>query len=153
MSFKKIIFGLWLAFAVAGLSSIVFGASGILAMRQLEYERDRIAANMEKLRQINGELEGALQSLRTDPDAVTVYARELGFAASTQERFIRVAGLPAASRRTAQAGNLLKSAEPAAVSDNAIRVFAALVGLFVLIGFAASGRRWPRRRKADLDRL
>ena len=153
VSVKKIILALWLVFAIAGLSSVVFGPSGMFAMHQLEYERDRIAANMEKLRLINGELEGALESLRSDSDAVTVYARELGYAASPEERFVRVAGLPAAGRRTAQAGNLLKAAPPRAVSDNAIRVFAGLVGISVFIFVVSARIRTSRRRRPFADRL
>ena len=152
MNAKKLIFIVWLVFTVAGLSSIVFGKSGILAMRKLEAERDRIAANMEKLRAINGELEGSLSALRSDPDALSVYARELGYAASSEDRFIRISGLPAASRRTAQAGNQLKAVRPQSVPDNAIRLFALLTGIAVFIFLVLSSMRPPRRRKHSFHR-
>jgi len=147
MDARKIIFVVWLVIIVAGFSSIVFGKSGIFAMWKLETERDRIAANMEQLREINGELEGALDNLRSDPDALAVYARELGYASTSDDRFIRISGLPAAGRRTAQAGNLLKAVRPNTVSDSDIRLFAALVGLSVTAFILFSRFRPPHRRR------
>jgi len=101
---------------------------------------------MRELRGLNEELEGALGTLRSDPDALSVYARELGYAASSEERFIRVSGLPAAARRTSPAGNLLKAVRPEAVPDEGIRVFAALSGIAALIALLPLKPKSRRRR-------
>jgi cell division protein FtsB len=148
VNLRKIILILWSVFIVCGIASVMFGRSGIIAMRQLECERDRLAANMDKLRTLNGELEGALAALRSDPDAVSVYARELGYASSSDERFIRIAGLPAASRRTAQAGNLLKTTVPWSLSDDGIRLIGAIFGVFLCVASASAGIRASLRRRS-----
>ncbi len=145
MNLRKLVFAAWTVIAVTVFASVAFGKNGILAMRKLESERDRIASNMLELRRLNGELEGALGSLQSDPDTLTVYARELGFSSSDDDRFVRISGVQAAPRRTTPAGNLLKAVRPDAIPDDWIRTIALLSGLCVFVVLLS--RQKPRRSR------
>lgn len=66
------------AFVVASLAIFFFGDSGLTAYRsRSQYERS-LAANVEDLRQRNGELQARLQLLKTDRESIVVMAREIG---------------------------------------------------------------------------
>ena len=56
-------------------------------------ERQKIMENLEKLNTINQELEGTMDALLYDPEAIRIRARELGYG-ETSERFVRIVGLP-----------------------------------------------------------
>lgn len=152
MNAIKLAFALWTVVAVSSLTTLFFGDGGVLALRKLEAERDRLAKNMEDLRNLNSELQGTLGELRSDPDVLTVYAHELGYAASDSERFIRIADANPASLSAARAGNLLAATRPKALAASAIRVIAATAGLcvFVLL-FRMKGKlngpSWSIRRR------
>jgi cell division protein FtsB len=143
MKLQKPLIALWAAFVLSCLISIVFGESGIIATSRLEAEKERLAENMTALRRLNGELEGSLQSLTSDPDALTLRAREMGYSAASDERYIRIPGLAASQRRTAQAGNYLRAAYPAAIPDSSIRIIGTVSGvlLFVLLTLRERRRR------------
>ncbi len=145
MRYLRFAFSVWVAVAVYGSMAITVGRTGIIAQRGLETERDRLAANMEELRAINGELEGSIIALRTDADTITVRARELGYG-RPDERFVRIVGVPAAGRRVATAGNLLTAVRPVGIPNSTLRVIAIVAGLstYGLVSMAGLSRR--RRR-------
>ncbi len=145
MRYLRFAFSLWVAVAVYGLMAITVGRTGIIAQRGLETERDRLAANMEKLRAINGELEGSIVALRSDADTIAVRARELGYG-RPDEQFVRIVGVPAAGRRMATAGNLLTAVRPVGVSNSTLRIIALISGLSTY-GFATMAGLSRRRRR------
>jgi cell division protein FtsB len=127
MKYLRFAFSVWVAVAVYGFASITFGRTGILAMRRLEAERDRLSANMDRLRAINGELELSVVALRSDADTISVHARELGYGRD-DERFVRIVGVPAAGNRAATAGNIVAAVRPDGVSAGTLRIISALAG-------------------------
>jgi cell division protein FtsB len=152
MNAIKVAFALWTVVAVSSLTTLIFGNGGLLALHKLEAERDRLSENMEELRHLNAQLQGALGELQSDPDVLTVYAHELGYAASEDERFVRIAEVSSAPRSAARAGNLLRAVRPTAFSDSAIRVLAATAGLILIVllfrpAIRSSGRAWSIRRR------
>jgi len=88
----KYLFALWTGILIYALFSVLFGAGGLSAYRQLQAELVRQEANIESLIMINSELENTVNSLLYDRDTLAVFAREQGYA-SRQERFIRIVGL------------------------------------------------------------
>ncbi len=144
MKYLRIIFSVWVAVAVYGFASITLGKTGILSMRGLEAERNRLASNMEKLRAINGELEGSIVALRSDADTISVRARELGYGRD-DERFVRIVGLPAAGMRALAAGNLVTAVRPAGVSAPVLRIVATLAGAIAYTLLSVASARRKRR--------
>jgi hypothetical protein len=138
-----------MAAAVYALFSLFSGTMGFSAYKQLSLERDKQRANMEALQQINKELEGAMDALRYDSDAIAVYARELGYG-SEDEHFIRIVGLPGAKKQRIMAGQLILSRVPEALPDRTIRIISISAGLAVFICLAISDflkfRRSPNGR-------
>jgi cell division protein FtsB len=140
---------LWTATAVYVLFSLFSGTMGFSAYKQLSLERDKQRANMEALGRINKELEGAMDALRYDSDAIAVYARELGYG-SEEEHFIRIVGLSGAKKQRITAGQIVLSRVPEALPDRAIRIISISAGLAVLICLGISDflkfRRSPNGR-------
>lgn len=143
MNWEKPLFALWFGFVLSCLVSIVFGESGVIATGKLEAEKARLAENMAALSRLNNELEGSLHSLSSDPDALTLRAREMGFSAAPDERYIRIPGLAATAKRSAQAGNFIQAAYPATMPDSIIRIIGAVSAILCLIILTL--RRNPRR--------
>jgi cell division protein FtsB len=143
----KYIISLWTAAAVYSVFSLFFGTMGFSAQRQLGMERDRQRTNLEELRRINQDLEGAMDALRYDSDTIAVYARELGYG-SEQEHFIRIVGLSGAKKQRITAGQMIIPRMPDTVPHNTIRIISLSAGLAVLICLGISellkSRRFPR---------
>lgn len=144
MKYLRIVFSVWVAVAMYGLTAITVGKTGMLAMRVLEAERNRLASNMENLRAINGELEGSIIALQSDADTISVRARELGYGRE-DERFVRIVGLPAAGTRAATAGNLVTAVRPAGVSNSVLRIISAVAGAMAYTLLSMAGMRGKSR--------
>jgi len=67
MGILKYLLALWVAIAVYALSSVLAGASGFSAYKQLAAERDKQRANIEALQNLNLELEGTMDALKYPP--------------------------------------------------------------------------------------
>lgn len=141
MKYLRLAFSIWVAVAVYGFTSVTVGRTGLLAMRNLESERDRLSLNMDRLRTINGELELSIVALRSDADTISVRARELGYGRA-DERFVRIIGLPAAGQRASTAGNLVTAVRPKGMPNSAIRIIAGIAGLaaYVISSMIANAR-------------
>ncbi len=109
-------------------------------MERLRAERDRVSANLDELERINGALGGELDALRYDPDTLSVYARELGYG-HTDERFIRIVGVPGSGKKRVSAGNLIVSQQPVAIPTRTLRIVSLLVGVAVFIVLTFTGKR------------
>jgi len=128
----KYLFALWAGILIYASLSIIFGAKGISAYRQIEREQRKQEANMDVLMQINRELEDTLNSLRFDEDTLAVYARQLGYA-SPSERFVRIVGLGLNHRNRTSSGELIVAPEPHYTPDRTIRIISLCVGIAILI--------------------
>jgi cell division protein FtsB len=123
---------LWVAFAVYGVSSALYGAIGLSAYRQLEADRDQQWANMKNLQRINEDLENAKNSLLYDQDTIAVYARELGYG-KKDERFIRIVGLRGTKNSYDTTGQIFRAGKPDFISDRTLKIAALCTGI---MGFA-----------------
>ncbi|MDR1278736.1 MAG: septum formation initiator family protein, partial [Treponema sp.] len=121
---------LWSAIAVYGISSLLTGAAGLSAYRQLQMDRDRQWANMKDLQRINEELENTKNSLLYDQDTIAVYARSLGYG-KNDERFIRIVGLGGLKNPRTAAGQILQAGKPDYISDRTLKIAACCAGLAV----------------------
>jgi cell division protein FtsB len=121
---------LWAAVAVYGVLSLLTGAIGLSAYRQLQADREKQWANMKALRFINENLESTKNSLLYDQDALTVHARELGYG-KKNERFIRIVGLRGEETPHAGAGQILRAGEPDFIPDRTLKIAALCTGLAV----------------------
>ena len=143
MDIKKLFIAICASLVTYALSSALLGQSGFFAMKELKHERDRLSANMGKLRVINSELKDTLDALRSDTDSIAVHAREIGYA-SEGERFLRIEGLAPGARRPAPVGNLLSAQTPSFIPDYILRIAAFLTGISVLILSLGSFLRIPK---------
>jgi hypothetical protein len=112
---------------------------------KLEAERDKQRANLESLRQINQELEGAMDALRYDPDTIMVYARELGYGLE-DERFVRIVGLGDGRKQRVFPGRVVVPLKPDSVPDKTLRFIAgcAVLGVLLCLGLSGFLRRRSR---------
>jgi len=140
MSYLKVFAALWTSIVFYSLASFLVGSTGLLAMERLRAERDRVSANLDELERINGALGGELDALRYDPDTLSVYARELGYG-HTDERFIRIVGVPGSGKKRVSAGNLIVSQQPVAIPTRTLRIVSLLVGVAVFIVLTFTGKR------------
>lgn len=123
----KYLMGLWTAVAVYSVLSLLSGPSGLSAYSQLEAERERQWANMRRLGALGEELENAQNSLLYDHDAITVYARRLGYAREN-ERFIRIVGLGGTQNPYTAPGQVYFAGAPDFISDTSIKIAALCAG-------------------------
>jgi cell division protein FtsB len=130
MRASNFLIALWSAIAVYGISSLLTGAAGLSAYRQLQMDRDRQWANMRDLQRINEELENTKNSLLYDQDTIAVYARDLGYG-KEDEQFIRIVGLRGLKNSRTAAGQILRAGKPDYVSDRALKIAACCAGLAV----------------------
>jgi cell division protein FtsB len=139
----KYIFGLWTAVAVYGVTSVLYGASGLFVYRELLAERDRQRGNMEKLGLINESLENTKNSLLYDRDTITVYARDLGYG-QNGEQYVRIVGLGDINKVRTHAGDVIRARRPEYIPDRLLKIAALCCGIAVsviLLLFDLLGRR------------
>jgi cell division protein FtsB len=130
--YTKYLFALWAGVLIYVTLSSTFGSKGVFAQHQLVREQERQEANIARLAEINRELENTMNSLLYDRDTLTVYAREQGYASSS-ERFIRVVGLGATPRIRTYPGNVVVLALPQYTPDQIIRIIALCTGIAILV--------------------
>jgi cell division protein FtsB len=128
----KYLFGLWTAVAVYGIASMLTGAAGLSAYRELLAERDRQRGNMEKLGLINESLENTKNSLLYDRDTIMVYARELGYG-KNGEQYVRIVGLGEINASRAQAGDVIRARRPKYTDDLFLKITALCSGIAVCV--------------------
>ena len=132
MKVIKYLIPLWIGVFVYTIFSIGFGAKGVHAFGQLEAERDKEAANIEVLKDINSELKNTRHSLSTNKENFAVYARELGFSAPG-ERFIRIIGLGTPKKTIISPGQVVSPRNPEYTPDKFFRILSFFIGFTVLI--------------------
>ena len=135
MNATKYLCALWAGVLIYATLSVFFGINGLSAQFQLENERERQEANIARLTEINRELENTMNSLLYDKDTLAVFAREQGFASSS-ERFIRIVGLGANQRVRTYPGSIIAIAQPQYTLEQTIRLIALGTGITILICLA-----------------
>jgi cell division protein FtsB len=144
MRFLKYLIAVWTTLFVYTVSAFFVGSTGILALQQLSAGRDKQLSNLEALQDLNQELEGTLNTLKNDPDAIRVYARELGYGAR-DERFIRIVGMGGAKKQRTTAGQISIPRTPNFIPDRILWFFAICAGLGVLVLMSISEFMRTRR--------
>jgi cell division protein FtsB len=90
MKVPRILVYIIFSFVVAAVLYFFFGSGGLLDYRRLIAYRGLLQDNMDDLERINGELLTEVQALGSDPERLTLKARELGYFREG-ERVIRFA--------------------------------------------------------------
>jgi len=142
----------WAGLLAYAFLSFFLGHNGLHAGRHLEAERGRLSENLGALEAANRGFWRAKESLLADDDALSVYARQLGFGREGEE-FVRIVGLGVAASVSVPSGQALHAEAPDYVPSRTIRAaagaFAAAAFLFLLIrdlsGPGESAGRPPRR--------
>ena len=134
MKAVKYLFALWAGLLVYVVLAVLFGPGGLFAYRQLDTEKNRLEANVEKLVMINRDLEITLHSLY-DRDILSLYSREQGYALP-HERFIRIVGLGLNNRVSVSAGEILHAAPPQYTDGQILRIIAFCTGITILLCMA-----------------
>ena len=126
----KYLMALWAAIGIYCVLSLVYGATGIFAYRELVSAREYLWNNIKKLSNTNSELENIQNSLLYDTDAITVQARQLGYGYN-DEKFIRIVGLGVNNKPDYYPGEILVMPEPVYISDKIIKICSLVSGLIV----------------------
>ena len=138
----------WTALLVYSVLSFFLGQGGLYARRHLEAEYLRLSENRRALEAANRGFHRTKESLLTDDDALSVYARQLGFGRDGDE-FIRIMGLNVAASVALPSGQALY-AEPAHYIPNlTIKVISLVFGAAVLLFFLIHDFYWLRESGAD----
>ena len=135
MKFRKYLLVPWFSLAIYTGLSIYTGSAGIVPYRELLDEREKIMDNLDKLQVINQELEGTMDALLYDPDAIRLRARELGYGESS-ERFVRIVGLPGGRHSELRPGMIRNAVQPLP-SGSANRLISLCMGLLLFAVFLA----------------
>ena len=123
-----------MVFLVYSLFTAVLGQNGLYARKHLEAERLQLVENLRALERSNVEFLRTKESLMYDHDALSVYARQLGYGRQDEE-FIRIMGLSVAINAGMPVGQVQYAATPVYVPDKTIKIIALLFGLAILIFF------------------
>jgi cell division protein FtsB len=132
MRFLKYLLAVWITLATYTIAAFFLGSTGTYASDQLAAERDKQRANIEALRNINQELEGTLNSLKYDSDAIRMYARELGYG-QPNETFVRIVGLGGGKKQRTTAGQIVIPRTPGFIPDRILWFFAFCAGIGTLL--------------------
>ncbi|MDR2551801.1 MAG: septum formation initiator family protein [Treponema sp.] len=124
----------WAAIVVYCAVSAYSGTAGIVSYRALLREREKMAENLERLQEINGELEGTMDALLYDSETIRVKARELGYGRE-DELFIRVVGLPGARYAGLSPGMVRTTVRPFQGSGKSPQLAACCAALILLALF------------------
>jgi cell division protein FtsB len=128
--------------------SICIGPRGMWAMKQLSAERQQLADNLESLHEINSDLDARFQSLSADPDAISVYAHELGYVYEG-ERLIKLAGFTGGIDRTFDCGSALSVSVPRFLPEWLCKFFGFFTGFcsFLLFSFIITHRNHDYQKR------
>ncbi len=133
-------------FIVASALIFFFGDSGLTAYGSLDRYREKLAANVEDLRNRNRDLAGDLSSLREGSERAVVLARAIGLY-RPGDQVVKLEGRPSRAEPTA-IGTLVKLRK---TSDTRNSVFksTAMGASLILLAFAGISIRRSRRRAHD----
>jgi cell division protein FtsB len=144
MRLPRLVIYLALGFVLVSLLLFVFGSGGVLEYGATAGNRLQLEQNVDELKRINAQLLQELDALRSDPELLTLQARELGYFREN-EHVIRIEGTAPARNFYAIGRIILR--KPLAPKPS---------WLFRLVGFGVPvvlliGRRMLllRRRKGD----
>ena len=121
-------------FLVYSLFTSILGQNGYYARKHLEAERLQLIENYWDLERTNADFLRIRESLRHDQDALSVYARQLGYGRQGEE-FIRIMGLGIAINTNMPTGQALYAANPVYISDKIIKIISISFGMIVLLFF------------------
>jgi cell division protein FtsB len=144
MTVLKCFTAFWVSIIIYSLLSAFLGASSFSSYDMIFSEKERLIKNVENLKMINQELGGSLSALQYDSDTIAVYARELGYGASN-ERFIRITGLPTSLKKGLSAGSQILPSSPNFVSDKIIHIIAILAGCITLFCLIVFGKKMDKK--------
>ena len=134
MHHLRYIFVPWSAVLVYTLFSAIMGQNGIYARQHLEAEWLHLTENHRMLENTYSEFQKTKESLMYDQDALSVYARQLGYG-RRDEGFIRIMDLGIALNNNLVAGQVLYATDPIFVDDKTIKILSALFGLAIFVFF------------------
>ena len=134
MRVVRFIFVPWTIFLVYSFFTAVLGQNGFYAQKHLEAEKVRLAENYRALEMASSDFLKTKESLMHDQDALSVYARQLGYGRQNEE-FIRIMGLGVAINNDMSPGQVLYAANPVAIPDRTIKILAILFGVAAFILF------------------
>ena len=127
----------WTMVLVYSLFTAFLGQNGVYARRHLEAERQQLFENQKALEQAHSDFLRTKDSLTYDQDALSVYARQLGYGREN-EGYLRIMGLGIAINADTPAGQVLYATDPVFVPDTTIKIISLLFGLAVLAFFLVS---------------
>jgi len=133
----------WTVLLVYSFFSFFLGQNGLYARRHLETEHQRLTENRNSLEATNRNFLRAKDSLLNDDDALSVYARQLGFG-NPGEEFIRVVGLGVAANVNVPSGQVLYSTAPHYIPNSTIKIIAMIFGLAALAFLLIHDFYWLR---------
>jgi cell division protein FtsB len=132
MSLTKYFFAVWIALVFYAVSSFFAGSAGLSAYNQLNSEKSKQIANLNKLHTINEELMGMKEALSYDNDTISVYARELGYG-ENDEHFIRIVGLNGNPKIPMSPGETFIPATPRSVKDKTLRIISVCIAFSLML--------------------
>lgn len=121
-------------------------------MRRLEAERDRVAANLEKLQAIHAELDDTFRNLSSNPDTIAVYAHELGFI-QENERLIKLEDFSGRIRRDFSPGAAVKAKTSETIPEwlcKAFGIAGALIAFFIISRFSPEAKHDPIKTRPGI---
>jgi cell division protein FtsB len=124
----KYLVPIWVSIVIYSVLSLFSGAVGISAYNQLLREREKQKQNLETLQELNQKLKGDTDALLYDSDTIAAYARELGYGRS-EERFVRIVGLPNRRKQSRDPGQIISAAEPESMDESDIRFISFACGM------------------------
>ncbi|GMO29033.1 MAG: hypothetical protein Ta2F_04440 [Termitinemataceae bacterium] len=128
MRVLKYFSAIWVALLFYSVSSILVGAMGLDAYKQLNEQRIKQIENLTKLKSTNEELLGLREALNYDYDTIAVYARALGFGTS-DERFIKIVGVDEKQTKIPDAGEIVNTTALKYVEDKTLRIISIVIAL------------------------
>ncbi len=132
-------------FLVASVLIFLFGDSGVLAFRDLESYRQRLALNVESLQQHNRSLTAELADLKENAELNIVLARRLGLY-RPGDAVVRLEGLSTSRVERYVVGDLLKLRKSGGARSAVVKTVA--ICLSMLLTFYALLSARALRRKA-----
>ncbi len=127
MSRKRIILPVFCGILTYSLMSYGFGPAGVVPMRRLEAEKERLAQNIAQLEGIHAELDADFRNLSSDPDTIAMYAHELGYVAEN-ERLIKLADFMGGIEREYSPGDAMTATLPETVPEWVCKLLGLLAG-------------------------
>jgi len=133
----------WTVLLVYSFFSFFLGQNGLYARRHLEAEYLRLSENRNALEATNRNYLRIKENLLHDNDALSVYARQLGFGHAGEE-FIRIMGLSVAANIDLPTGQVLYAVSPYHVPNRTIKIISLVLGLAVLLFLFIHDFYWLR---------